>query len=194
MEIAGGNSSGEVTRLLQEVALGHRGKLEQLFPIIYEQLRQLAHAHFAREGEGHILQPTALVHEAYVRLFRGNPIHFQDRRHFLNVASRAMERILIEDARSRGRRKRGGDARRLDLDPEELLVTRFEQDLVSMSNALRRYESEDPRGCLVVRYRFYAQLPLDQIAEVLGVDIRTVSRELVAAKRWLRRELLKEES
>jgi len=180
---------GEATRLLRAAASGEIRDSERLLALLYEELRAMADAHMSREREDHTLQPTALVHEAWMKLFDRDELAFQDRRHFLATAARAMRQILVDHARGKQRAKRGGGWHRVD--PEVQLADERgdELDLVLLDRALDGLREQSPRQARVVELRYFGGLPVDETAGVLGVSERTVMREWRFAKAWLTREL-----
>ena len=179
----------DVTRILADIEHGDGRAAEELLPLVYAELRELANQRLAGEGPGHTLQPTALVHEAYIRLV-GNPSQeWESRRHFFAAAAQAMRRILIESARTRKRLKRGGDRRRLPANLAELAETHNFEEIVAVDDAIRRLEEEDPQAAEIVRLRFFAGLSVNQTAEVLACSPRTVAREWTYARAWLFRVL-----
>ena len=186
------DSTHDVTRLLQAWSDGSPQASEQLLPLIYDQLRRIAREYMRREREGHTLQPTALVHEAYLKLTRGEPISWQGRAHFYSLAARAMRRILVNHARDRQRHKRAGDhftvslaeAGNLHLPPDVSGV-----DLVALDAALERLTHFYPRPGRVVELRFFGDMETSDIAEVLQVSEKTVLRDWQFARLWLHREL-----
>lgn len=179
-----------VTHLLAEASGGNVDALNRLVPLIYDELRAIAHAQLRRERAGHTLNTTALVHEAYVKLVDQDRVQWRDRTHFYGVAAQAMRRILINYAEARRAQKRGGDAEKVRL--EESLVAlddRQVDEILALDQALVRLESFNPRGARVVEYRFFGGLEHQEVAEILGVSAVTVRRAWSAAKSWLRREL-----
>ncbi|MBL8990574.1 MAG: sigma-70 family RNA polymerase sigma factor [Phycisphaerae bacterium] len=181
---------GEVTRLLGRASGGDRKATEELFPLVYDELRALAQRHMAAEREGHTLQATALVNEAYLRLVGSGDAGWESRGHFFGAAAQAIRRILTDHARSRGRLKRGGGARGVELD-EAMLTTGEEGgvDLVALDEALRNLAAADAHKARVVELRFYAGLTVEQTAMALGVSQSTVARDWQFARAWLHREL-----
>lgn len=180
------NDPGPITELLQSVRAGDRQASEQLLPLVYDQLRQLAHARMASESP-QTLQPTALVHEAYLRLVAGENIAWDSRGHFFAAAAEAMRRILVERARRVAAKRHGGGLRRVDLsDPGA-----FEspETLLGLDEALTRLAGVHPRLARVVMLKFFGGLTLDEIALALDKTVRTVSRDWVAARAYLYREL-----
>lgn len=186
-------STHDVTRLLHAWSDGDPRASEQLLPIIYDDLRRLAREQMRRERGGHTLQPTALVHEVYQRLVDGASVQYRSRIHFHSLAARAMRRILIDHARARQAQRRGGGVGHISL-AETPTVAQAEQDdregiLVELDEALGRLGKDHPRMGQVVELRFFGEMELADIAEVLGVAERTVKRDWQFAKLWLRREL-----
>lgn len=179
----------QVTELLQELTEGRSHAWDELMPIVYEQLRRIAHGRLRNERAGHTLSTTALVHEAYLKLVDIDRVEWQDRAHFFAMASRLMRRILIDYARARKREKRGGHAVKVPL--EEALEVSLEQgdDLVALDDALSRLETVSERKCRVVEYRCFGGLSVTETASVLGTSPATVKRDWAYARAWLNREL-----
>ena len=183
------SSPHEVTRLLREWANGAESALEALTPIVYGELRRLAASHLRGEAAGHTLQPTALVHEAFLRLV-GNAPECQNRSQFYGVAAHLMRQILIDHARSRQALKRGGRFERVSLNEEQLLFSGDQDpDLAALDEALDRLGALDSRKARVVELRFFGGLSVEESAEVLHVSEVTVRRDWNFAKTWLLREL-----
>ncbi len=180
---------GDVTRLLLEHREGRPNALDELIPLVYDELRRIAVRHMRRERVEHTLQPTALVNEAYVRLVDQTRVDWNGRTHFLAVASQAMRRLLIDHARGRGRDKRGGDLRRVELDDALEHPATFDGDVLAVHEALERLAGFDERQAKVVELRYFGGLGVDEVAEALGVSKRTVEAEWTHAKAWLQREL-----
>ncbi|MFG0319305.1 MAG: sigma-70 family RNA polymerase sigma factor [Planctomycetota bacterium JB042] len=179
----------DVTRLLAECRDGADDALERLFPIIYDQLRGLADRHLAKERGDHTLQPTALVHEAWIRLVDQQNRDWRNRSHFLCVAAMAMRRILVNHAVAKKARKRGGTRRKVELDEALVVFEERAEDLVALDEALKRLEEKDERKARVVEMRFFAGLGEQEIAESLGVTTRTVERDWRMARAWLKARL-----
>lgn len=182
----------DVTRLLDAVGAGDCAARERLLELVYHELRQMAAAHLAREGQGRHpgrVQPTTLVHEAYLRLFAPGNGHFGSRRHFFGAAAQAMRRILVDDARKRGRLKRGGGRRAASLELEPATFDLDPAEMLALEEALSRLEQYQPRAAEVVHLRYFAGLSGDQVAEVMGVSPRTVDAEWCMARAWLFRVL-----
>ncbi len=163
--------------------------LETMLPQVYDELRTLAAGYLRRERPDHTLQPTALVHEVYLRLAGDKPVDWQDRAHFLGIAARVMRRVLIDSAKSRSRDKRGGGASRLTLDVALELFDDCTVSVDGVDEALRALEEIDPRQGKIVELRFFGGLTTEEISEVLQVSCATVKREWATAKLWLKREL-----
>jgi RNA polymerase sigma factor (TIGR02999 family) len=162
-------------------------------PLVYDELRRLAHHYMARERGGHTLQTTALVNEAYLRLIDAGQVEWKDRAHFFAISANVMRRILVEIARSRGSRKRGGDVTKVELEDAILPASERTTDLVALDDALKALSVIDPREAKVVELRFFGGLSVGETAEVLGVSEKTVMREWNLAKVWLLRELKRSE-
>jgi RNA polymerase sigma factor (sigma-70 family) len=200
----------EVTQILSRIESGDPRAAEQLLPLVYDELRKLAAARLAQEKPGQTLQATALVHEAYLRLV-GNkepgtsdqepivdredlapgsrlmaPGQWNSRGHFFGAAAEAMRRILVEQARRKGRQKRGGGLNRLDLDLAELPDSRQADDLLALNEALGRLEAEDPQAAELVKLRFFAGLSVTEAAEAVGISRSTAYEQWAYARAWLR--------
>jgi RNA polymerase sigma factor (TIGR02999 family) len=181
--------SRQITRLLADWSNGNQAALEQLAPLVYEELRRLARHYMRHERAGHTLQTTDLVHEAYLRLADYNRMRWQDRAHFFAVAAQLMRRILVDHARARQRLKRGGDAVRVSLGAEDFISPQRFEDLLALDEALTKLAALDPRKSRVVELRLFGGLDNDEIAEVLKVSANTIIRDWKMAMAWLRREL-----
>ena len=182
-------TSHEVTGILQEWREGRSGASERLFPIVYDELRRQARNHLRRERPDHTLQPTALVHEAYLRIVDQTSPAIENRAHFFAFASRVMRQILVDHARERKAEKRGGAAQRLSLADIDLLPQQGAADMIELDEALQRLEKIDERKCRVVDMRFFGGLKEEEIAKILQVTEKTVRRDWQFAKLWLYREL-----
>jgi len=178
----------DITALLRAWRGGDDGALEELTPLVYDELRRLARAQMRREAAEHTLQPTGLVHEAYLRLV-GADLEWQDRHHFLSVAARAMRRVLIDHARRKGAERRGGDAVRVTLSSVPDVASGETVDVLALHEALERLESYDARQARTVEFHFFGGLTQPEIAQVTGLSLATVERDLRHARAWLRREL-----
>jgi RNA polymerase sigma factor (TIGR02999 family) len=178
-------SQHEVTRLLIRLTDGDGDVLGELLPLVYDELRRLAAGYLRRERPGHTLQPTALVHEAYLRMVDQSQVHWQNRAHFLGVAAQMMRRILVDHARGQKAEKRGGDFQKLSLDENIDVLGERAADLVALDEALQRLAEFDPQKARVVELRFFGGLSVEETAEVLGVSAPTVKRQWRMAKAWL---------
>lgn len=178
-----------ITRLLQEARDGNESAVAALYPLIYEQLRALAAGQMRNERDGHTLQPTALVNEAFLKLIEQDRATYQDRGHFMAVAATAMRRVLIDHARTRQRAKRGGDAHRIALDDVIEGADARGLDLLALDEAMERLATMDARKARIVELRFFAGLSVAETASVLEVSEKTVKREWAVARAWLRRAL-----
>jgi RNA polymerase sigma factor (TIGR02999 family) len=187
----------EVTQILHAIAEGDPSAASQLLPLVYDELRKLAAQKLAHQTPGQTLQPTALVHEAYLRLVaspgresgEGEP-HWDNRGHFFAAAAEAMRRILVENARRKGRRKRGGGLTRRDLDAAEpVAAPEIREDLLALDEALTKLASADPQAAQLVQLRYFAGLSIPDAAKTLGVSPRTADRLWAFARVWLLREI-----
>ncbi|MBZ5663827.1 MAG: sigma-70 family RNA polymerase sigma factor [Acidobacteriia bacterium] len=182
-------TSSPVTELLVRWRGGDREALEQLMPLVYEELRRLAHYYLSRERSDHTLQSTALVHEAYLRLAGPNPPQWQNRAHFFGIAAHVMRQILVEYARGRGAAKRGGDAITLTLDDAVALPQQMDVDVVALDKALSELSELDAQQGRIVELRFFAGLTIEDTSEVLGISPATVKRDWITARAWLFRAM-----
>ena len=183
------SSSHEVTRLLQEWAAGDAEALEQLTSLIYRELRQLAEGYLRSEAPPHTLQPTALVHEAYLRLIGQPSPAWESRSHFFGIAARIMRQILVDHARSRHSRKRGGKLKRVSLNDCVNAAAEFSADLIALNEALIELERFDSPKAQMVDLHFFGGLTIQETADTLAVSKSTVERELRAAEAWLFRHI-----
>lgn len=173
---------------------GNRSAFDELFPLVYAELKRVARSKLRREAEGHTFNSTALVHEAYIKLVRQDRVEWQSRAHFFAVAAQAMRRILVNHAKARSRMKRGMGQHPLPLEEagalaSDLFTDEEATELIALDEALERLRAEDPRGVEVVEYRFFGGLSHADIAEVMGLSEVTVRRRWRFAKTWLRRTL-----
>ena len=187
----------DVTALLIAWSEGDSSALDVLLPVVYAELRRQARRALRREAAGHTLQPTALVHEAYLKLVEQRPSRWQGRSQFYGVAARCMRQVLVDAARTRRAAKRGGGAQALRLSEAELVVTPAEgespgDEVLALDEALTRLAALDPDQARIVELRYFAGLTLDDTAATLGILPATVSREWTVARRWLRRELARD--
>jgi RNA polymerase sigma factor (TIGR02999 family) len=181
-----GGPAGDVTRLLEAVVAGDSQALDRLVPLVYEDLRRVAHRQLDREGGGHTLQTTALIHEAYLKLATGGAMSATSRAHFLAIAARAMRQVLVDYARRRKAAKRGGGVISVTLGDEAGAPDTSADDLLALDDALNQL---DPRQRQVIECRFFGGMEEQDIAEALGISERTVRRDWVKARAWLYKEL-----
>jgi RNA polymerase sigma-70 factor (ECF subfamily) len=184
-----GSQPAEVTRLLRDWRDGNRDALDQLMPLVYDELRRLARRQMRHQAPGHTLQTTAVVNEAYLRLVDQPGIDWQDRAHFFAVAAQAMRYLLVDHARSQHAAKRGGAAQHVELDEVAVLAPERSAELVALDEALSRLAALDPRQGQIVELRYFGGLSLEETAKVMGISAITVRREWTKAKAWLYREL-----
>jgi RNA polymerase sigma-70 factor, ECF subfamily len=182
-------SSHRITHLLHEWSAGNERALEELTPLVYEELRRQAARYLRRERQGHTLQTTALIHEAYLRLVGARDMQWQGRAHFFAIAANLMRRILVDHARRRDAHKRGGDQARLPLDEALAIAEESHVDLLALDEALDRLAAFDAQQARVVELRFFSGLSVEETATALGVSPRTVKSDWALARAWLRREI-----
>jgi RNA polymerase sigma-70 factor (ECF subfamily) len=183
------SSGGKVTLLLRQLKSGDRTKFEQLLELVYPDLRRLAGHHFRAERPGHVLQPTALVNEAYLRLVAHEDQTWESRAHFFGAAAQLMRRILIEHARTVQAKKRGGRDGTIPLDGVDVPSTERPIDLLALDEALTNLEKVSPRQARIVELRYFAGMSVPEVAEAIGMDPRTVDRDWAVARAWLRLRL-----
>ena len=181
--------AGDVTRLLLAWSQGDRKALDDLIPLVYDELHRLAEQHLVRERAGHTLQPTAVVNETYLKLLEQKRVTWKNRGHFFAVAAQAMRRLLVDHARARGREKRGGSATRVSLEEADPSVPARDADILALDLALEKLAALDSTQAKVVELRYFGGLTVDETAEVLGTSAATVGRAFFLAKVWLHREL-----
>ena len=186
-------STENVSQTLTDGNKDNPGALDQLMPLVYDELRRLARRYLRRERADHTLQPTALVHEAYLRIADQTDVRWQNRAHFFGAAAEAMRRILIERARKKSRLKRGGGQPALSLEDVELAETTPDDRVLMVEEALKQLESQDPKLARVVTMKFFGGLTNAEVAEVLGVTERTVLNHWAYAKAWLLRQIAEEQ-
>lgn len=186
------DKSLQITRTIADLQQGDRAAPERLFAMLYEEFRKLAARYLKREGAAHTLQPTALVHEAFMKLVDQSRVEWQGRTHFFAVGAQVMRRILVDHARRRKRVKRGGGRQRIALDEQIALSPGRDEDLLAVDEALAKLTEVDPRQAAIVELRFFGGLSVAEVAEVLGVSKRTVESEWTMVRAWLRRELTKD--
>ena len=181
--------SSNITHLLVAWGEGNQDARDQLIGAVYGELRRLAHHHLRRERPGHTLQTTALVHDAYLQLVDQRRVRWQNRAHFFGIAAHLIRRILVEYARRRSARKRGGDAVRVTIDPEMTASQARDLEVVAVDDALNALAAIDPQQSRIVELRFFGGLTVEETADVLGISPRTVKREWRMARAWLEREV-----
>jgi RNA polymerase sigma-70 factor (ECF subfamily) len=179
----------QATQIVNRMVAGNREASEQLFALLYDDFRKLAGMYLKKERPGHTLQPTALVHEAYLKLIDQTRVEWHGRTHFFAVGAQAMRRILVDHARRRKRLKHGGGRFRISLKEGLALSPKRDEDLLAVDEALERLTAVDPRQATIVELRFFGGLNVAEVAEVLGVSKRTVEKEWTMVRAWLRREL-----
>lgn len=186
-------SPEEITGLLLAWGNGDKAALDRVIPLVYQELRRLAHRQMRRERAGDTLQTTALVNEAYLRLVDYERMQPRDRAHFLAIAAQAMRRILIERARSRHSAKRGSGAQKVSLDEAAEVSNERAADLVALDEALTNLAAIDPRKAQIVELKYFGGMTIEEAAEVLGVSAPTVERDWHTARIWLHREISRTE-
>ncbi len=179
----------EITLLLSEWSGGDSVAAERLMPLVYEELRRLARQYLARERDDHTLQPTALVHEAYLRLAGQERMEWKNRAQFYGVAAQLMRRVLVDHARANLAGKRGGGAQHVDLDHAQIPPEERAENLIAVDSALGELALHDARKSRVVELRFFAGLTVEETAETMGLNAATVRRDWTFAKAWLRRQI-----
>jgi len=183
----------DVTQLLNDLSVGDEHAASRLLPLVYDELRRLASSYLARERADHTLQPTALVHEAFLRLVGSDDSRWESRAHFYRVAALAMRRVLVNHARDRARLKRGGNARKLPLDDtppaEPIEIDLPPEDLIALDDALEKLAEVDERKVQVVQLRYFGGFTVEQTARILGVSPAQVKRDWTSARAFLLREL-----
>ena len=179
----------QVTQLLQQWSEGDENALARLMPLVHDELHRLAHQHMRRESAGHVLQTSALINEAYLRLVDQPQIRWRDRAHFFGIAARLMRHILVDDARKRNAAKRGGSLIQVPLDEANAVVQEQAANVAALDDALQRLEAIDERQGKIVELRFFGGLSIEETAQVLRVSPGTVMRDWTFARAWLRNEM-----
>jgi RNA polymerase sigma factor (TIGR02999 family) len=180
----------DVTQVLRRIEEGDAAAAEQLLPLVYEELRKLAAARMAAENPGQTLQATALVHEAYLRLVNVEQAqHWDSRGHFFAAAAEAMRRILVDNARRKGRVKHGGERNRSEMDPAQIAAPQVHEDLIALDEALDRLKVVDAQAVQLVHLRYFVGLSAADAAELMGIPARTADRIWAYARAWLRQEI-----
>ena len=180
---------GEVTELLVRWSKGDADALEKLLPIVYAELRRIADNYLRRENSGHTLQPTALVHEAFLKLVKTQGLDWQNREQFFGISANLMRRILVDHARTASAAKRGGDVANLPLDEALTISAESDESLLVLDEALNKLAEIDPEATRIVELRYFAGLTIEETAEVLKTSPMTVKREWATARAWLHREI-----
>lgn len=178
----------ETVEILTSIRAGDRAGVDRLFELVYDDLRRLAGKYTHRNPPGKSLQPTEVVHEAFLKLVNQQQVDWRDKSHFLAVGAKAMRHILVDDAKRRGRKKRGGQQRRVPLD-EGMLVSPTHDDILDIDEALKKLAMTNELRAKIVEMRFFAGMTVDEVAEALGTSKRTVEGHWTFAKAWLRREI-----
>ena len=181
--------SHQISHLLLDWSKGNEFALEQLMPLVYEELHQMARRYMRRQPSGHTLQTTELIHEAYLKIAKGDERNWQNRAHFFGVAASAMRQILVDYARSKQSRKRGGWQERVTLSDDTAISNNRSGEIVALDDALKNLEQIDKRRSRVVELKFFGGLNIEEIAEVLKISPETVNRDWKFARTWLLREL-----
>lgn len=179
----------DVTSLLSQATEGDQNAANELLPLVYQQLRAIAHNQMATENPGHTLQATALVNEVFLRMFGDRQIPWENRAHFYAAAAQAMRRVLLDHAKAKGRQKRGGGQKKMPINVADLAALENPEQILALDAALCRLEQQNPEAAEVVRLRFYAGLSVDQTAEALEMAPRTVDRRWKFARAWLYKTL-----
>lgn len=184
------NQSPDITQILQEWSDGKREALDDLIPLVYDELRRQASRYLRKERQDHTLQTTALINEAYVKLIDQRNVNWQNRAHFFAIAAQAMRRILVDYARAKHREKRGGDAEKVSLEEATMIAVEEKSvDLIALDEALTKLAKIDEQKSRIVELRYFSGLSVEETAEVMNVSHKTVERHWTMAKAWLHREL-----
>jgi RNA polymerase sigma factor (TIGR02999 family) len=184
-----GTTPQEITDLLQAWERGNQSALEKLIPLVEKELRRLARSYMRRERTDHVLQTTALVNEAFIKLIGQNHVHWQNRSHFYGIAAQCMRRVLVDYAKARSRMKRGGDAQQIELsDASRMSVTQSEE-LLALDEALKNLALVDERKSKVIELRYFCGYNMGEIAEILNISEATVARDWRLARAWLKRKI-----
>ena len=184
-------NSREITQMLRDWSGGSREALDELMPLVHDELRRQASRYLRGERPGHTLQTTALINEAYLKLVDQRQVDWQNRAHFYGIAAQAMKRILVDHARERNRQKRGGPGEDLPLDEARFAISGQDVDLVEVDEALSRLAVFDPQQASIVELKFFGGFSIDEIGDALQISAATVKREWTSAKTWLKLEMTK---
>ena len=179
----------DVTRILQSIGAGEKQASAQLLPLVYEELRKLAASKMAREAPGQTLQPTALVHEAWLKLAGNQGAQWEGRRHFFGAAAEAMRRILIDNARRKAAQRHGGDQQRVDIFEIDLAAPGPDDELLALNEALERFEALDKTKAELIKLRYFAGLTIEEAAVTLGISLATAKRWWTYSRAWLFKEI-----
>lgn len=179
----------EVTRILQSMESAESSAAEELLPLVYEELRKLAAARMANESPNQTLQPTALVHEAWLRLTGNEDVKWQGRAHFFAAAAEAMRRILIDNARRKHALRHGGGKQRVDIEEVEIAAIAKDEELLDMNEALEKFVALDPQKAELVKLRYFVGLTIDESAQILGISVPTAKRWWAYSRAWLYRQI-----
>lgn len=183
------NEKQEISVILKDWSGGNRASADVLLALVYDELRKIASQYLRKERSGHTLQPTALVHEAYIKLIDISDINWQDRAHFFAVSANVMRHILVDHARAKLSEKRGGSAQRIELDDAISFSGKPDVDVLAVDEALKKLAEFDPQQSRIVELRFFGGLTIEETAHVVGISPATVKREWAMAKAWLHRSL-----
>ena len=183
------SSAGEVSQLLKDWGDGNESALNKLIPLVYEELRRIAHRQMAKERVGHTLQTTALVNEAYLRLVGAAEVPWKDRAHFFALSAQLMRRVLVDHARGHGRAKRGGAIKKLSLDDSFAIPVGPDSNILELDDALKALAAVDARKAKIVELRFFGGFSVEETAEMLNISVSTVMSDWKFAKVWLLREM-----
>jgi RNA polymerase sigma-70 factor (ECF subfamily) len=186
------SSPHEISQLLADWTHGDQAALDKLMPLVYDELRGMAHHYMSHARPDHTLQTTALVNEAYLRLVDQNKAHWQNRAQFFGIAAQIMRRILVDHARANAYAKRGGGARKVPLEDVAVLSPERAADVIALDDALKRLAENDPRKCQIVELRYFGGLTVEETSELLKISPITVKRDWLVAKAWLHREIRNE--
>jgi RNA polymerase sigma factor (TIGR02999 family) len=184
-----GTPQSEVTRLLLDWSAGNQTALDQLMPLVYDELRRLASSYLRSERPGHTLEPTGLIHEAYMRLVDQSLPQWENRSHFFGVAARLMRQILVDHARSRGAVRRGGNQKKISIEDTTVFSDDHAAELIAFDEALRKLAELDERKARIIEMQSFGGMTSEETAEALGISVPTVKRDLKFARAWLKREL-----